>query len=98
MSKGLDTLLATERRLLRGRLQAQRQSIAERLGSAPAARNDFPRSITMRLLTRHPLLARRVLVGIASGLLAVIAARKRRPAATTPARALPASATASAPE
>jgi hypothetical protein len=56
-----------ERRLeLRARLQAQRGQIMRQLDPAPATDSDYPRSKSMRFLIRRPVLAARLLAGIAT--------------------------------
>jgi hypothetical protein len=46
------------------RLQAQRQVIAQQLGSGSGTSREFPRSATMRLLTQRPQLIIKVLGGL----------------------------------
>ena len=58
-----------ERRIeLCARLQAQRQVIAQQLGTVPGTASGFPRSKTMRLLTQRPATVVRIL-GSLAGLL-----------------------------
>ena len=49
--------LVEQRRMLREKMRAQRQLIAEQLGPAPDANGSYPRSKTMRFLTRQSGLA-----------------------------------------
>lgn len=57
-----DERSAAERREdLRARLRAQRQDIAGRLGYTEGQEGSYPRSATMRLLTRRPELVARAL-------------------------------------
>ncbi len=55
-----DTSLAAQRLALRSQLVEQRQRISNVLGPAPEANNEFPRSITMRLITQNPDVALKV--------------------------------------
>jgi hypothetical protein len=48
MTSTTDLSLAEQRRVLRERLRAQRQLIANRLGPPPEANGGYPRSKTMR--------------------------------------------------
>jgi hypothetical protein len=66
MSPGSDGSLLEQRQRLRQRLREQRQFIAQRLGSASEVHSSYPRSITMRLLTRRPGLFIRLLLGFAT--------------------------------
>jgi hypothetical protein len=60
-------LLQARRAQLCARLQAQRLIIAQQLGVGPGASDAYPRSKTMRLLTRRPEMLIRVL-GALTGL------------------------------
>lgn len=66
MSGGDASLEALRLDALRLRMQLQRAVIAERIGPARGAPATFPRSLTMRLLLRHPWLVARLLAA-ASG-------------------------------
>jgi hypothetical protein len=55
--------LEARRDALRARLQAQRQVIAKEFNGG--ARDTFPRSKTMNLLTRQPVLIARAVGGVA---------------------------------
>ncbi len=55
--------IAEQRLMLRRRLLAQRELIALQLGPASGMSSGFPRSMTMRVLTRRPDLAVRLLLG-----------------------------------
>jgi len=61
MSSTTAISLVERRHSLLRRLQAQRQVIAQRLGPDSGM---YPRSHTMRLLTRQPALIIRLLVGL----------------------------------
>ena len=52
-----DVSIEEQRDALRKRMQLQRQVIAEKLGPPPEADTGYPRSKTMRFLTRRPGLA-----------------------------------------
>jgi hypothetical protein len=58
--------LQARRTELRARLQAQRLLIAQQLGVVPGPGGGYPRSRTMRLLTRRPELIVRILGGLSS--------------------------------
>lgn len=60
-----------QRLALRRELAAQRQLIAYQLGPSSGITGSFPRSMTMRLVTRQPALAAKLLVGIATFLVGV---------------------------
>ena len=64
-----DPPLDDQRRLLRARLLAQRRIIARQLGPEPARDDHYPRSRTMRFLTRRPALAATLLAELATMLL-----------------------------
>ena len=53
MTSPTELPLAKQRQELRARLRAQRQLIAEQLGPATVAGGNYPRSKTMRFLTRR---------------------------------------------
>ncbi len=57
--------LVEQRQLLRQRLRAQRQLIAHQLGPGPMEHGSYPRSMTMRFLSRRPGMATRVLTELA---------------------------------
>lgn len=63
MSDGGESLDALRLDALRLRMQLQRELIADRIGPARGAPAEFPRSLTMRLLLRHPWLIARLLAG-----------------------------------
>lgn len=52
-----DAAFNEQREALREKMRAQRQLIADQLGPAPKANGSYPRSRTMRLLTRRPGMA-----------------------------------------
>jgi hypothetical protein len=54
MNSSTDVSLVEQRQTLRLRLQAQRQQIAHQLGPTPEVNSGYPRSMTMRFLTRRP--------------------------------------------
>jgi len=56
-----DVSIEEQRDALRKRMQLQRQVIAEKLGPPPEMDTGYPRSKTMRFLTRRPGLAATVL-------------------------------------
>lgn len=56
MSPKPDLTLPEQRLALQQRLRAQRQMIAQQLGPAPRMDTGYPRSMTMRFLTRQPAL------------------------------------------
>jgi hypothetical protein len=58
--------LAEQRQSLRRRLQSQRQVIAQQLERGSGMNGGYPRSRTMRFLTRQPALTIRLLVGLAT--------------------------------
>lgn len=67
MNSSTDVSLIEQRQTLRLRLLAQRQLIAHQLGPTPEVNSGYPRSMTMRFLTRRPAaLATRLLVEFAS--------------------------------
>jgi hypothetical protein len=57
MTSTTDVPLIEQRQALREKMQAQRQLIADQLGPAPEANGSYPRSKTMRFLTRRPGMA-----------------------------------------
>jgi hypothetical protein len=59
-----DTSFDEQRRMLRQQLSAQRELIAQQLDPAPTVVGGYPRSATMRLLTRRPALTAGVLAGL----------------------------------
>jgi hypothetical protein len=61
-----DTSLDGRRWILRQRLLAQRQLIAQRLEAPPFAAGEYPRSKTINFLVRQPALTAAVLAGIAT--------------------------------
>jgi len=61
-----DASLVEHRQMLRRQLQEQRQLIARQLGPASEVNNGYPRSMTMRFLTRRPGLATSLFVEIAT--------------------------------
>lgn len=66
MTATADVSLIEQRQTLRRQLLEQRQRLAQQLGPATGVRSGFPRSMTMRFLTLHPILATRLLVGVAN--------------------------------
>jgi hypothetical protein len=67
MSSPISNLLDEQRRLLRERIRAQRELIAEQLGPPPKKANGaYPRSKLMRFLTRRPAVAVTVLAELAA--------------------------------
>jgi len=66
MTSITDVSLADQRRVLRERLQAQRQLIADQLGPAPEVNGGFPRSKTMRFMTGRPAVAATLLAELAA--------------------------------
>jgi hypothetical protein len=58
--------LAEQRLQLRRQLLAQRQLITQQIERAPGAKNGYPRSMTMRLLTQRPALVAKLLTGMAT--------------------------------
>ena len=65
MSSTTDISLLEQRQSLSRQLQAQRQVIAQRL-EPHSAINGYPRSRTMRFLTRQPAPLIRLVVGLAA--------------------------------
>jgi hypothetical protein len=63
VSDGGESLDALRLDALRLRMQLQRAVIAERIGPARGEPAKFPRSLSMRLLLRHPWLIARLLAG-----------------------------------
>lgn len=66
MNAATRELLAERRRLLRARMQAQREQIARRLGPMRPLGEDYPRSRTMRFLSERPSLAIGLLAALAT--------------------------------
>jgi hypothetical protein len=66
MTSATERSMDAQRQELRMRLQAQRRVIAEQLSHGSGAPRDFPRSLTMRLLTQRPQLIIKVLGGLVS--------------------------------
>jgi hypothetical protein len=66
MSSPADISLLEQRQSLRLQLQAQRQVIARQLGPDSAINGSYPRSRTMRFLTRQPVPLIRLIVGLAA--------------------------------
>jgi hypothetical protein len=66
MSTQRNIPLAEQRLQLRRQLLAQRQLITQQIERAPGAKNGYPRSMTMRLLTQRPALVAKLLTGIAT--------------------------------
>jgi hypothetical protein len=66
MTADSDSSLLEQRQRLRHRLQEQRQIIAQRMGPASELHSGYPRSFTMRLLTRRPGMGLRLLLGVAT--------------------------------
>jgi hypothetical protein len=58
--------LSEQRRVLRDRLQAQRELIAARLEPGAAVPSDYPRSVTMRLLGQRPGMLISLVTGLAT--------------------------------
>ena len=65
MTSIIETSLVAQREKLRQQLQEQRKLIARQLSSGSKGNNGYPRSATMRFLTKRPVLV--------SGLLAELA-------------------------
>lgn len=61
-----DVALAARRQTLRARMLAQRELIANGLARESVGDYDFPRSRTMKFLTRRPRLAPTLLAGAAA--------------------------------
>ncbi len=57
MTLSIEVPLVEQRQALRERMRAQRQIIAKQLSPAPEFDGGYPRSKTMRFLTRRPGLA-----------------------------------------
>lgn len=70
MSSTPDISLLEQRQSLSRQLQAQRQVIARRL-EPDSAMNGYPRSRTMRFLTRQPAPLIRLILGVAAVLRAM---------------------------
>ena len=64
MTIATEPSLEVQRQELRTRLQAQRRLIAQQLSIGCGASQAFPRSLTMRLLTRRPQMIIKTLVGL----------------------------------
>jgi hypothetical protein len=73
-----DVPIEQRRQALRERIRAQRSLIAEQLGPPPEADGSYPRSKTMRFLSRSPAMAVTVLAELA----ALIAGTRHAKAAT----------------
>jgi hypothetical protein len=73
-----DGPIEQRRQALRERIRAQRSLIAEQLGPPPEADGSYPRSKTMRFLSRSPAMAVTVLAELA----ALIAGTRHAKAAT----------------
>jgi hypothetical protein len=58
--------LSEQRYLLRQELHEQREIIARQLDPVSAAHGSYPRSVTMRFLTQHSMLAGSLFTGAAS--------------------------------
>ncbi len=56
-----DPMLSEQRQALRRQLTAQRERIARQIDPAVESADQYPRSMTMRLLTRHGPTAARLL-------------------------------------
>lgn len=69
MTSTTDVPLVEQRQALREKMQAQRQLIADKLGPAAEANGSYPRSKTMRFLTRRPGMAVALLAEFAALLL-----------------------------
>jgi len=54
MNSITDASLVEQRQMLRRQLQAQRQLITQQLSPTPEVNSGYPRSMTMRFLTRQP--------------------------------------------
>jgi hypothetical protein len=65
VSSTTDISLLEQRQSLSRQLQAQREVIAQQLGPDPAI-NGYPRSRTMRFLTRQPGPLMRLILGLAA--------------------------------
>jgi type VI protein secretion system component VasF len=70
VSSPMDISLLEQRQSLSRQLQAQRQVIAQRL-EPHSATNGYPRSRTMRFLTRQPAPLIRLILGVAAVLRAM---------------------------
>ena len=66
MKTALPLSLSEQRQALCGKLQAQRERIAQQLGPGAAAPRAYPRSMTMRLLGQRPGMIVSLLSGAAS--------------------------------
>jgi len=64
MSAAREPSIEAQRQELRTRLQAQRRVIARQLRAGNGAHTEFPRSMSMRLLTKRPQLIYKVLGGL----------------------------------
>jgi len=65
MTSTTELSLVEQRRVLRQQLVAQRQVIAQQLDPSPEVVGGYPRSATMRFLTRRPALIAGVFAGLA---------------------------------
>ncbi|MDP9140203.1 MAG: hypothetical protein M3O62_05340 [Pseudomonadota bacterium] len=61
-----DVPLAEQREMLSRQLQVQRQQIGQELAPIAGTNSDYPRSMTMRLLIRRPVLVIRMLRWLAA--------------------------------
>jgi len=66
MTSATNISLVAQRQALREKLLAQRQLIANQLDHTTEVDNSYPRSKTMRFLTRRPALAVALLTGLAA--------------------------------
>ncbi len=66
MTSGPQVPLTEQRRLIREKMRAQRELIADQIGPEPEADGGYPRSRTMRFLSSKPGLAVTVLAELAS--------------------------------
>lgn len=78
MTPQADVPMEQRRQALRERIRAQRGLIAEQLGPPPEADGSYPRSKTMRFLSRSPAMAVTALAELA----ALIAGTRHAKAAT----------------
>lgn len=71
MTSNTEQTLAEQRLALRTKLLTQRQLIEHKLGPLTEATGGYPRSMTMRFVTRQPALVAKLLVGVATLFLGV---------------------------
>ena len=64
MTQVREPSLGAQRQELRNRLQAQRRVIARQLRTGSGTPPEFPRSMSMRLLTQRPQLIYKILGGL----------------------------------